>query len=98
MVMCKLKKYINEDPNFLSNGLAQMKDEMKEDHIFVEWSCANKSNESVGTLNSGRMVCILLWLKCWSARGASHHPALMGNFPIISHTFLVLSTQWMSSP
>ena len=33
-----------------------------------------------------------------SARGASHHPALMGNCPTISHTFLALSTQLVSSP
>ena len=31
-------------------------------------------------------------------RRASHCPAFMGNCPAISHTFLVLSTQWISSP
>ena len=30
---------------------------------------------------------LLLWLKSWSARGASNHPALMGNCRTISHTF-----------
>ena len=25
-------------------------------YIFVEWSCANKRNKSVGTLNSGRIL------------------------------------------
>ena len=29
-------------------------------------------------------------------RGAFHYPDFMG--PTISHMFLVLSTQWMSSP
>ena len=33
-----------------------------------------------------------------NARGASHHLALMGNWPTIIHTFLPLSTQWKSSP
>ena len=31
-------------------------------------------------------------------REASHHPVFMGNRPTIIHTFLALSTQWMSSP
>ena len=30
-------------------------------------------------------------------RGLSQHPAFMGNCSTISHTFSVLSTQWMSS-
>ena len=30
--------------------------------------------------------CLLLWLKSWSARGASRHPTFMGNLPTISHT------------
>ena len=33
------------------------------------------------------MKYLLLWLKCWSARGASPHPAVMGNCPTISRTF-----------
>ena len=40
----------------------------------------------------------MFWLNPWSARGASHHPAFMGNWPTIIHTFLALSTLWMSSP
>ena len=36
MVVCKGKKYINEDPNFWSNGRALKKEYMKEDHII--WS------------------------------------------------------------
>ena len=42
--------------------------------------------------------CILLRLKSRRVKGGSHHPAFMGNYPTISHTFLVLSAQWMSSP
>ena len=31
---------------------------MKEDHIFfVEWSCANRRNKSVGTLSLGQWLC-----------------------------------------
>ena len=67
-------------------------------YIFVEWSCAYKINKSVGTLNSGRMVVHIDSAKLSQHEGASHHPAFMGNCPTISHTFLVLSTQWMSSP
>ena len=44
------------------------------------------------------IFCILLQLKSRSARGASHHPVFMGSRPTISHTFLALPTQWMSSP
>ena len=33
------------------------------------------------------MKYFLLWLKCWSARGASPHPAVMGNCPTISRWF-----------
>ena len=36
MVVCKGKKYINKDPNFLSNGRALKKLEKKEDPI--TWS------------------------------------------------------------
>ena len=43
-------------------------------------------------------TCLLLWLTSRSARWASHHPTFIGNCPIISHSFLALSTQWMSSP
>ena len=39
-----------------------------------------------------------LRLNPWGERGASHRPAFMGNWPKIIHIFLVLSTQWMSSP
>ena len=42
-------------------------------------------------------MCLLLPLKSWSTRGASHHPAFKGNYLTISHTFLTLSTQWVSS-
>ena len=35
--------------------------------------------------------CLLLWLKSWNARGASHHPAFIGNCPTISHTFFSLT-------
>ena len=37
-------------------------------------------------------------LNPWNAREASHHAAFMGNWSTIIHTFLVLPTQWMSSP
>ena len=41
---------------------------------------------------------ILLQLKSWNARGASHHSPFRGSHPTISHTFYTLATQWMSSP
>ena len=43
-----------------------------------------------------KSLTLLLRLKSCSARGASHHPIFMRNCPTSSHTFLVLSTQWMS--
>ena len=45
-----------------------------------------------------KLFCLILQIKSRSARGASHHLAFMGNCPIISHTFLALSIQWISSP
>ena len=39
---------------------------------------------------------ILPRLKSRIARGSYDHPAFMGNCPTISHTFSVLSTQWMN--
>ena len=33
MVVCKRKKYVNEDPNFWSNGRALKKEYMKENPI-----------------------------------------------------------------
>ena len=36
-------------------------------------------------------------LQFWSARGAFHDPSFMGSCLTISHTFLALSTKWMSS-
>ena len=65
-------------------------------YIFVECSCAYKRNKSVWALNSGRMVVHIDSTKMPEHEGASHHPAFMGNCPTISHTFLVLSTQWIS--
>ena len=44
------------------------------------------------------MGTLCLWLKYWRARRASHNPAFMGNCLTVSHTFLALSTQWISSP
>ena len=60
-------------------------------YIIAEWLYANKINRSVGTLNSGRMVVQIASAKI---------PGLvfMANCQTNSHTFSVLSTQWMSSP
>ena len=46
-------------------------------------------NPSVGNL--------CLWLNHWSASEACHDPAFMSNYPVVSHRFLALSTQWMNS-
>ena len=67
-------------------------------NIFVEWSRAYKINKSVGYLNSGRMVVHINSAKMLQHEGTSHHPAFMDIFPTISHTILILSTQWISSP
>ena len=40
----------------------------------------------------------MLRLKPWSVRGACSHPAFVGNWQTIIHTFLALSTHGMSSP
>ena len=41
---------------------------------------------------------LLLRLNSRSARGAFHHPALIGSCPTISHMYFALPTKWMSSP
>ena len=41
---------------------------------------------SLGGIVAGRFTCVLLWLKSRSVRGASHHPAFIGNCWTISHT------------
>ena len=56
-----------------------------------------KHNERYNGLEE-KIACLILQIKSRSARRASHHLAFMGNFPIISHTFLALSIQWISSP
>ena len=38
-------------------------------------------------LQRARMQCVLLWLKCQSAREASHHPAFMEICATNSHTY-----------
>ena len=43
------------------------------------------------------IIIIIIQLKPWSARGASHHLAFLGNWPTTIHMYLALSTQWMSS-
>ena len=48
------------------------------------------------TVLEEKLFCLLLQRKSWSKRGASHHPAFMGNCPTISHTFSALSTQWVN--
>ena len=53
---------------------------------------------NVTTVLEEKIACLILQIKSRSARRASHHLAFMGNFPIISHTFLALSIQWISSP
>ena len=44
-----------------------------------------------------KMMCIAS-AKLLEQEGASHHPVFLGNCPTIGHTFLALSTQWMSFP
>ena len=53
---------------------------------------------NVTTVLEEKWFCLIRQLKSWSLRGASHHLAFMGNCPTISHTFLALFTQWVSSP
>ena len=52
---------------------------------------------NVTTVLEGKIVLFIASIKIRSARGASHYPAFMGNCQTISHTFLGLSTQLVSS-
>ena len=60
-------------------------------YIFAEWPCANKRKKSVGTLNSGRRVAHITSAKILTIQ------FLWATCPTISHRFLLLSSQWMSS-
>ena len=53
---------------------------------------------NVTTALEEKIILFITSAKIPEREGASHHPAFMGNCPAISHTFLALSTQWMSSP
>ena len=45
------------------------------------------ANIKIFTGKPTKQFCLLLWLKSQSVRGASHHPAFMGNCRTISHKF-----------
>ena len=64
--------------------------------VWRDGSGGGRSDDGGG--GGGDVFCLLLQQKFRSTRGASQHPAFMGNCPTINHTFLVLSTEWMSSP
>ena len=61
----------------------------------------NVWNQGGNAANQGDSLwessCLLLRLKSRSARGAFHHPAFMGSYPTISHTYFTFSTKWMGS-
>ena len=61
------------------------------DRYFVWWGGS-------GGGSGGVVFCLFLRLKSWIARRTSYHLAFIGNCPTISHKFLLLSIQWMSSP
>ena len=52
----------------------------------------------VTTVLEEQIVLFIASAKIPERRGTSHHPAFMGNCSTISHTFLALSKQWVSSP
>ena len=48
------------------------------------------ANIKIFTGKPTKQFCLLFWLKSRRARGASHHPAFMGNCRTISHKFYSL--------
>ena len=50
----------------------------RELYLFVEWSCANKRNKSVGTLNSGRMVVHIASAKNPECEGSTSPSSFYG--------------------
>ena len=52
---------------------------------------------NVTAVLEGKIFLFIAWAKIRSTREASHYPAFMGNFLAISHTFLALTSQLMSS-
>ena len=54
---------------------------------------------SLGSIVAGRFTCVLLWIKCRSARGASHHPAFLSHQTAgqLVTSFIALTTQRMKN-
>ena len=52
----------------------------------------------VTTALEKQMALFISSAKIREHEGTSHHLAFMGKLSTISHTFLALSTQWVSSP
>ena len=52
----------------------------------VQHPAFRETINSVVTATNHEQSCLLPRLKSWSARGASHHPAFMGNYLAISRT------------
>ena len=53
---------------------------------------------NVATVLEGKIVLLIASAKTPKREGACHRSAFMANCPTISHTFLALSTQLVSSP
>ena len=52
----------------------------------VRHSAFQEAINSILTATNQEQLCLLLRLKSWNVRGASHHPAFMGNCLTMSHT------------
>ena len=52
---------------------------------YVDIAKMKREKQTVFTVE-GWMQCLLFWLKFRSTRKACCHPAIMGNYPTISHT------------
>ena len=53
---------------------------------------------NVTTALEKQMALFISSAKIREHEGTSHHLAFMGKLSTISHTFLALATQWVSSP
>ena len=61
----------------------------RDGHVKIPWDslCRMVLGELLNTCGGIFRACLLLGLKSWSARAASHSSAFIGNCRTISHTF-----------
>ena len=68
-------------------------------HVKSRWDTSVDAHEGVMVVaETGVMFLVIAFAKILEREESISPCSFYGNCPTVSHTFLVLSTQWMSSP